>query len=467
MNRDNSYIIGLLLLFMKEAVEIKELSCMRNEEMFEIANTCIGCKSAKCQLGCPINTPIPRVIELYKADKIQEAGKLLFDNNPLSLICSLVCVHEEQCMGNCVLNKKGTPVAFYKIEKEISEAYLKNNKLSKGQNKLGRIAIIGGGPAGITISFILASYGYDITLFEAHNRIGGVMRYGIPEYRLPNYQVDLIESKLIEVGVKIRPNTLIGPVITLDRLLEDGYKAVFIGTGVWNPKPLTIKGETLGNVHYAIDYLKSPETYHLGKTVTVIGAGNVALDAARSAMRHGAEKVTIVYRKGFDDMPATEIEIRDALDDGISFELYKFPVEIRENGIVVGKMTKHHEENQKSFEEDANQTSFIGSDSTIIAISQTARNNIVRSTNELNTSQMGLLITDKEGRTTKPGTFASGDVVTGAKTVVEAIAHAKVVAETMHHYCMSLNTCILDFCEDDSCSEDVVSKCREQWYFEG
>ncbi|GAB6109678.1 NAD(P)-dependent oxidoreductase [Fusibacter bizertensis] len=423
--------------------------------MLEDANRCLLCKNAKCQQGCPINTPIPEVMKLYKNGEMIEAGRMLFENNPLSLICSMVCVHEDQCKGNCILNKKGNPVEFYKIETEISSHYFAHNKLSHSSRSKGKVAIIGGGPAGITISFILSQKGYDVTLFEAHSKIGGVLRYGIPEYRLPNNMVDLVEEKLIESGVRIRPNTLIGPVITLDRLFQDGYKAAFIGTGVWNPKPLTIKGETLGNVHYAIDYLKSPETYRLGESVVVIGAGNVALDAARSAIRGGASKVTIVYRKGFSEMPATDQEIKEALDDGISFDLYKYPIEIKDNGIMLGMSDKNDDK-----------VSFIHADSTIIAISQTARNNIVRSTTELNTSQMGLIITDREGRTTKPGTFASGDVVTGAKTVVEAIAHAKVVAKTIDDYCQTLDSCILNFVEDSDmlqCEESIIQSCREKW----
>lgn len=409
-------------------------------EMYEFnaieANRCLICKNAKCQLHCPISTPIPEVIKLYQSGAVCEAGAMLFENNPLSVICSMVCVHEEQCKGHCVLGVKGEPISFYKIEEEVSMKFLNERTLLMGERNLERIAIIGGGPAGITIAFIMARLGYRVTLFEAHNKIGGVLRYGIPEYRLSNQVVDLIEEKLIEVGVKIRPNTLIGPVITLDRLFEDGYTAAFIGTGVWNPKTLIIKGETLGNVHYAIDYLKSPEAYRLGSHVAVIGAGNVALDAARSAIRNGAEKVTIVYRKGFEDMPATQQEIREALDDGIGFELYQYPVEIKEDGVVIKAVKRLKDSNQ--FEEITGSEKLFKADTTIIAISQSPRNNIVANTSELSTNRLGLIVTDDSGRTTKEGTFASGDVVTGARTVVEAIAHAKVVATTMDAYCRSL-----------------------------
>jgi len=436
------------------------------------ADRCLLCKKPKCQLNCPIDTPIPEVISLYKKGNLKEAGERLFQNNPLSVVCSLVCIHEDQCKGNCVLNAKGMPVAFHQIEEEISKHYFENSVLPLSTKDKGRIAIIGGGPAGITIAFVLAGRGYDVTIFEAHNKVGGVLRYGIPEYRLPNSIVDQVERKLIEAGVKIRPNTLIGPVITLDRLFQDGYKAAFIGTGVWNPKPLTIKGETLGNVHYAIDYLKSPEVYHLGETVAVIGAGNVAFDAARSAIRNGAKTVTILYRKGFDDMPATNHEIKEALDDGISFELYKYPIEIKEEGVVLGgieRLSSAGPDGQEAFKQRPDQRSFFKAETTIIAISQTPRNNIVRNTSDLNTSRMGLLITDELGRTTKPGTFASGDVVTGARTVVEAIAHAKKVADAMDEYCASLNVCMLQVsenCDDPECEENALFSCMSNWEFE-
>ena len=436
------------------------------------ADRCLLCKNPKCQAHCPINTPIPKIIELYKEGKIEEAGRLLFENNPLSLVCSKVCIHEDQCKGNCILGIKGDPIEFHKIEEEISLAFFTSQTITPSKKDKGRIAIIGGGPAGITISFILAGKGYDVTIFEAHSKIGGVLRYGIPEYRLSNTVVDRIEDKLIEAGVKIRPNTLIGPVITLDRLFEDGYKAAFIGTGVWNPKPLTIKGETLGHVHYAIDYLKSPETYRLGKNVAVIGAGNVAFDAARSAIRNGAEKVTIIYRKGFDDMPATDHEIRESLDDGISFELYKYPIEIKDDGIVLGgieRVSGAGPDGQDGFKQRPDQQILFKADTTIVAISQTPRNNIVKNTTALNTTRLGLLVTDNEGRTTKPGTFASGDVVTGARTVVEAIAHAKIVANTMDMYCRSLQTCMIQFtenCDGPMCEENAFFDCLSNWEFE-
>lgn len=407
-----------------------------NNILLNEADRCLLCKNPKCRVNCPIDTAIPDIINLYKQGKLKEAGEILFNNNPLSVICSLVCIHEDQCKGNCIRGIKGEPINFHEIEQEISKKYLEEAKFENVPKDKDRIAIVGGGPAGITIAFILASKGYNVTIFDAHVKIGGVLRYGIPEYRLPKSLLDTIEERLIELGVKIRPNTLIGPVITLDRLFEDGYKAVFIGTGVWNPKKLDIKGETLGNAHFAIDYLKSPENYRLGGKVAVIGAGNVAMDAARSAKRNGASDVTIIYRKGFDEMSATKQEIREAKEDKVNFELFKSPIEITEDGVRLAITENVVDENGKTVTKVIEgKEEFFDCDSVIIAVSQTPRSNIVSNTTQLDTNKWGLIITDDKGNTTKKGTFASGDVVTGAKTVVEAVVQAKVVAETIEEYC--------------------------------
>lgn len=401
----------------------------------EEADRCLLCKKPRCRENCPIDTSIPEVISLYKEGKIHEAGEILFKNNPLSVACALVCPHEDQCKGNCIRGIKGDPIRFHEIEAEISGKYLDDLHLENVTKNKDRIAIVGGGPAGITIAFILAQRGYKVTIFDAHDKIGGVLRYGIPEYRLPKIIVDKLEKKLVDVGVLIRPNTLIGPVITVDRLFQDGYKAVFIGTGVWNPKTLNIKGETLGNVHFAIDYLKSPSVYRLGKKVAIIGAGNVAMDAARMAKINGAD-VTVLYRKGFDDMTATKEEIREAKENGINFKLFRSPLEIMDNGVRLACTENvEDEEGRVSTKIIEGQEEFFECDSTIIAISQSPRTYIVSSTENLDTNKWGLLVTDDKGHTTKKGTFASGDVVTGAKTVVQAVVQAKRVAESIIEYC--------------------------------
>lgn len=399
------------------------------------SNRCYLCKNPKCKANCPIDTPIPEIIDLFKDGQIAKAGEILFKNNPLSLVCSIVCPHEDQCTGNCIRGIKDEAVRFCDIETHISKYYLENVRLEKEAELDERVAIIGGGPAGITIAFILAQKGYKVTLFDSHDKIGGVLRYGIPEFRLPKSIIDHYEERLIELGVKIRPNTLVGPVLTLDKLFYDGYKAIFIGTGVWNPKTLDIKGESLGHVHYAIDYLKSPGVHKLGNRVCVIGAGDVAMDAARTAKRNGAKEVYILYRKGMENIPATKAELEGAISDGVKFELFKSPLELTEEGV------KYIEtENVTSDDGRINTVAIEGEeglfpcDSIIIAVSQSPKNNIVSNTSGLETNKWGLLLTDEYGHTTREGVFASGDVVTGAKTVVRAASHAKVVAEEIEKY---------------------------------
>ena len=406
------------------------------KELLLEADRCLLCKNARCKANCPINTEIPEVVKLFKEGKLDEAGAMLFENNPLSAVCAVVCPHEDQCKGNCIRGIKGEPVSFCEIEELISNEYLKKIKLEKTAERNERIAIIGAGPAGITLSIILAKKGFKVTLFDAHEKIGGVLRYGIPEYRLPNSVMDRYEEILLELGVKIRPNTLIGPVITLDKLFFDGYKAVFIGTGVWNPKTLDIKGESLGNVHYAIDYLKSPDVYNLGKKVAVIGAGNVAMDAARVAKRSGAEEVYILYRKGFENMPCTKVELQEAKDDDIKFELFKAPIELTEDGVKYIETKNEVKEDGKVVTVTIDGTEgMFECDSVIIAVSQSPRKYIVANTTGIETNKWGLVLTDDKGHTTREGVFASGDVVTGANTVVHAAAYAKVVAESIEEYC--------------------------------
>ena len=404
--------------------------------MLDEANRCLQCKNARCKTHCPISTPIPEVIALYKDGKLKEAGEMLFNNNPLSLVCSIVCPHEDQCRGFCIKGIKGEPVRFHEIETEISSQYLDELNFESSIKNKDKIAIVGGGPAGITIAFILAQRGYEVTIFDMHEKIGGVLRYGIPEYRLPNSMIDKIEDKLLQLDIKIRPNTIIGPVVTIDDLFNDGYKSIFIGTGVWNPKKLNIKGETLGNVHYAIDYLKSPSVYNLGERVAVIGAGNVAMDAARVAKRSGAKEVYVLYRKGEDDMPATKDEIREAKEDDVMFEYFVAPLEITEDGVkLVATENVVGDDGRVSTKILDGQEEFFNCDSVIIAVSQAPKTNIVANTTKLEVNKWGLIVTDEFGQTTREGVFSSGDVVTGAKTVVHAVANAKIVADAMDEYC--------------------------------
>ena len=404
------------------------------EILLQEANRCLKCKKPRCQNNCPINTSIPEVITLFEAGKIHDAGKILFENNPLSAVCSIVCPHEDQCTGNCIKGIKGEPVKFCDIERYISTQYLEELSIEKEPYNGKRVAIVGSGPAGITVAMLLAKKGYKITIFEMRDRIGGVLTYGIPEFRLPRKLVEDIEQKLVQLGVAIKYNTLVGPVITMDKLLADGYNAIFIGTGVWNPKTLNIKGETLGHSLYAIDYLKNPRSYRLGKKVVIIGAGNVAMDAARSAKYYGSEEVHICYRRGEEDMTATRAEIHETKEDGVIFTLYKSPVEITDEGVIFADTQKvTQEDGSIKLETIPGSEQLFPCDDVIIAVSQVPKNNIVAHTTGLETKH-GLLITDDLGHTTKEGIFACGDVVSGAKTVIQAVVAAKTVAQSIDSY---------------------------------
>lgn len=399
------------------------------------AKRCLQCKKPLCQTGCPVRTPINQVIDMFLKGEIRDAGKLLFENNPLSAICALICPHEKQCEGHCILQKKGNPIHFGAIEHYISSYYLETSKFQLGKNPAKKIAIIGSGPAGITIAIILAARGYDITLFDAHDSIGGVLRYGIPEFRLPKSILDQYKNKLLEMGIRIRPNTFIGQVITVDTLFRDGYRAVFIGTGVWKPRALFIKGESLGHVHFAIDYLKNPSSYHLGNRLCVIGAGNVAMDVARTAMRNGTRDVTIMYRSGEDDITADRAEVEYTKIDGVKFEYYKSPIEIVDEGVYYQETMVHtDEQGNKTFALVEGSKELFKADSIIIAISQGPRDIVISSTKGIHVDDNGLITTNKSGITTRDGVFASGDVVTGAKTVVEAVRLSKIVADAIDDY---------------------------------
>ncbi len=399
------------------------------------ANRCLGCKKPSCVKGCPINTPIPQIIGLLKENKLDEAGKILFENNPLTTVCSLICNHEKQCEGNCILNKKGAPVHFSTIEQYISRTYAP--KMSKGPAEWNgmRVAIVGSGPAGITIAIILARYGYKVTIFENKSEIGGVLRYGIPDFRLPKAVLDDIKYRHIELkGIKIRPNTHIGGAIGIDDLFRDGYNAIFVGTGVWKPNALHIKGETLGHVHFGINYLNNPESFNLGQRVIVIGAGNAAMDVARTAIRNGTEYLTCFSLT--KKVAASDYEFSYAKLEGVEFQYNKRPVEIVDEGVIFVDVTENED---GSFTDIEGSEKLYEADSVIISISQGPQNVIVKSTTGLTTNEHGLLDADEFGNTSRPGIFASGDVVLGAKTVVEAVAHSKVVAETMHKYMQSLD----------------------------
>lgn len=390
---------------------------------------CYQCKKPKCREACPVDTPIPQMIDLFLNGKSDEAGKILFENNPLSLVCALVCDHGRQCEGNCIRNKKDTPVLWSEMEAYISSKYLEQMEVKKPEIKHGqRVAIIGSGPAGITLAVALSQKGYDITIFDSKDKLGGVLRYGIPEFRLPKKILDKYAQRLREMGILFRPNTSIGGALTVDDLFRDGYEAVFIGTGVWRPKKLDIVGESLGNVHYGIDYLVNPEAYNLGEKVAIIGAGNSAVDVARTAIRQGAREVTLYARSL--RIAASDHEVEYAIADGVHIAYGMGIKEITSEGPVFMKNVYDEEGNVIEIKP----AKLYEADSTIIAVSQGPKDKIVNTTNDIKTNEHGLVQTDEGGSTTREGVFASGDVVKGAKTVVEAVKYSKIVAETIDAY---------------------------------
>ena len=392
------------------------------------AERCLQCKNPRCVKACPISTPIPQVIKIFLEGYIEEAGDLLFQNNPLSVICSIICPHEKFCEGNCIRAIKSTPIAIGAIEQYISNFYIHLFEPVIDNKFKGEVAVIGGGPAGMALSSLMTQKGYNVTIFDERSKIGGILRYGIPDFRLPNSILSMNEEKLKSMGVTIHPLTLAGPVLTISDMFRDGYDSVFISTGVWRPKKLGIKGETLGHVHYAINYLKDPDVFDLNDNVAVIGAGNVAMDVARTARRHGARNVTVFYHKGEEDLTASKLEIEYAKLDGVNFEFYTSVEEIRKNEILYTD-TRESNPEPKSFEIN----------SVIISIGQVTQKNIVSTTKNLKLNEREFIETDNCGKTSIPGVFASGDVVTGAKTVVEAVAAAKRTANAMHYYIQSKN----------------------------
>lgn len=393
------------------------------------AERCLNCKKPLCQQGCPVHTPIPQIIQLFKQGKVMEAGEILFQNNPMSAICSVVCNHEQQCAGHCIRGKKDTPIHFSSIEHYLSDMYLDRMELAKPEPKDKKVAVIGAGPAGLTVAIQLAQKGYPVTVFEWEDKIGGIMQYGIPEFRLPKSVLERFQKRMEEMGITIRLNTAIGAVLMVDNLFRDGYSCVFVGTGADRPKSLGIEGESLGNVRFGLNYLANPKRQPLGDRVAVIGMGNAAMDVARTALRNGSRQVTLYARGKHSSASSSEREYAQL--DGANFVFGKQIWKITEKGPVF--KTSIFDENDRviGFEEGLEQ---VEVDSTVISISQVPRQEFVNSAGGMQSAENGTIMVDENMMTTRPGVFAAGDVVTGAKTVVHAVEGAKKAAEAMLRY---------------------------------
>ncbi|MGI5931675.1 MAG: NAD(P)-dependent oxidoreductase [Eubacterium sp.] len=397
------------------------------------AKRCLNCKNPLCRKGCPINTNIPKMIQLLLDNRMMDAAQMLIANNPLSLVCSLVCDHEKQCEGHCVRGIKGDAVHISAIEHYISDTCFERLLQDRAPDNGMKVAVIGAGPAGITIAIYLALLGYTVTIFDEKDKLGGILRYGIPEFRLPNSILDRYYEKLKELGIYFRPNFAMGTYLSIQDLLDDGYKSVFVGTGAWRPRRLRIPGESFGNVQYAINYLNNPDSYDLGNNVAVIGAGNAAMDVARTAIRHGSRNVTVYVRR--DKVRASQSELDYALLDGVKFEYQKAPLRIEDQGPVICD-TEITADGQVHLLEDT--ARLIPTDTIIISASQEPQDRLVNRDHKLKLNRDGNLKVNHLGETTMPGVFASGDVVTGANTVVHAAYYSKMIAVDMDRYMRGL-----------------------------
>ena len=403
---------------------------MKNNE----ALRCLLCKKPKCSLqGCPVHTPVPECMKLYREDRLDEAGKILFDNNPLTAITSLVCDWRQFCFGHCVLMVKKMPVRWYEIEQEISERYLLSCRLERESSGLEgrRIALVGAGPVGIAAAVWLYRAGADVTLLDANERIGGVLRYGIPAFRLDKKFVNAYERMFAEAGITFQGGVEVGRDITLAALSAQ-YDAVLIGAGAERPATLHIPGEE--RALQALPFLKDPSAYGLGHKVIVIGGGNVAMDACRTAVRKGAE-TWIYYRKTYENMPANPFEVEEAQREGVRIRVFQAPVEVREDGIVFRDCQNETDpETGKVVTRILDGTDhFVPCDTLITAISEKPDWSLFAGSEPL-WNESHWPVVDEDLHISVPGCdniWVAGDFALGPKTVVEAVASTKVAVASI------------------------------------
>ena len=422
------------------------------EEAMEEAQRCLGCKKPKCVEGCPVSINIPGFIEQIKEGKIEEAYKVIGLSSALPAICGRVCPQESQCEGQCIRGKKGEAVSIGKLERFVADYALEHDIKPVGAEvKNGhKVAVIGSGPSGLTCAGDLAKAGYDVTVFEALHELGGVLVYGIPEFRLPKQKVVKKEiEKVKELGVKFETNVVIGKSTTIDQLIEDeGFEAVFIGSGAGLPMFMGIPGENASGVFSANEYLTRSnlmkafdDSYDTpiaaGKKVAVVGGGNVAMDAARTAKRLGAEEVYIVYRRSEEEAPARLEELHHAKEEGIIFKFLNNPAAIKadENGwvssmeVIKQELGEPDASGRRSPQPIEGSNYDLDVDTVIIAIGQSPNPLIRHTTPGLDTQKWGGIIVNEETmETSKDGVYAGGDTVTGAATVILAMGAGKKAA---------------------------------------
>ena len=427
------------------------------EEAMNEASRCINCKNAQCIKGCPVAINIPGFIEKIKDGDIESAYQVISESSSLPAICGRVCPQESQCEGKCIRGIKGEAVSIGKLERFAADWASENNIKPAGatEKKGKKVAVIGSGPAGLTCAGDLAKMGYEVTIFEALHEAGGVLVYGIPEFRLPKDKVVKKEIENVKaLGVKIETNVVVGKSVTIDELVEEeGFSAVFIGSGAGLPKFMGIPGETANGVFSANEYLtrsnlmkafsdNNPTPIKIGKKVAVVGGGNVAMDAARTALRLGSE-VHIVYRRSEEELPARVEEVHHAKEEGIIFNLLTNPVEILkdENGWVNGIKCIKMELGEPDASGRRRPVVIEGSEfvidvDTVIMSLGTSPNPLISSTTEgLETNKYQCIIADEEfGKTTKEGVYAGGDAVTGAATVILAMGAGKAGAKGIDEY---------------------------------
>ena len=427
------------------------------EEAIEEANRCLGCKNPKCVEGCPVSVNIPSFISFIKKGDFSASFEELSKYNALPAVCGRVCPQESQCEGKCVLGIKGEPLAIGQLERFIAD-FARNNKLSslkKSEKILEKVAVIGSGPAGLTCAGELAKLGYRVTIFEALHESGGVLVYGIPEFRLPKKDVVKYEIEEIKkLGVKIENNVVVGKTVDIEELIEnEGFKAVFIGSGAGLPKFMGIKGENANGVFSANEVLtrvnlmkafknESHTPLNLGKKVAVVGGGNVAMDAARTSLRLGAE-THIIYRRSEKELPARLEEIHHAKEEGVILDVLTNPTEILtdENGWVKGikcirmKLGEEDSSGRRRPIEIENSEFIMEVDSVIMSLGTSPNPLISNATKGLKTNKRGCLLVDEESlKTSLKGIYAGGDAVTGAATVILAMGAGKKAAKSIDSY---------------------------------